>query len=138
MATTTTYGQVGIREDLSNQIHNIAPTECPYTTAIVKGAAAKNRIIEWQTDTLATANGDNAVIEGADATDRTFTATVRVKNHTQLLDKAIKVSDASDAVTTAGRERELAYQIEKRVKELKRDLETRLTGNYASVAGSAL
>lgn len=136
--TTTTYGQVGVREDLSNQIYNIAPTETPFTTLIKKGAAAKNKVIEWQTDTLASASGSNAVIEGADATIRTFTATVRIKNYCQLMDKAIQVSTSANAVTAAGREEELAYQLEKRTKELKRDLETRLTGNYASDDGSAL
>lgn len=135
--TTTTYGQVGLREDLSDAIYNIAPTDTPYTSAIQKGKKASHRKIEWQTDTLADDDGSIAVIEGADATDRTFTATVRLANHTHLMDRAIKISDAADEITAAGRDTETGYQVMKRTKELKRHMENRLGGNWASDDGSA-
>jgi Family of unknown function (DUF5309) len=136
--TTTTYGQVGVREDLSDAIYNIAPTDTPYTSAIQKGKKAINRVIEWQTDTLATDDGSIAVLEGADATDRTFTATVRLKNHMQIMDRAIKITDSADEVTAAGRDTETGLQVMKRTKELKRHMENRLCGNWASDDGSAL
>lgn len=138
MSLTTTYGQVGIREELHNAIWNIAPTDTPYSTAVKKGKMAKNRKIEWQTDTLADDDGSIAVLEGADATDRTFTATVRLANHQQLMDRAIKISTAADAVTAAGRDTETGYQVMKRTKELKRHMENRLCGNWGSDDGSAL
>lgn len=137
MATTTTYGQVGVREDLSDAIYNIAPTDTPYTSTVQKGKKAINRVIEWQTDTLAADDGSIAVLEGASATDRTFTATVRLKNHMQIMDRAIIISDSADAVTAAGRETETGYQVMKRTKELKRHMENRLCGNWASDDGSA-
>lgn len=137
MATTTTYGQVGVREDLSDAIYNIAPTETPYTSTVQKGKKASNRVIEWQTDTLATDDGSIAVIEGADATNRTFTATVRLKNHCQIMDRAIIISTTADSVTAAGRAEETGYQVMKRTKELKRHMENRLCGNWASDDGSA-
>ncbi len=136
--TTTTYGQIGLREDLSDAIYNIAPTDTPYVSMIQKGKKAINRKIEWQTDTLATDDGSIAVLEGADATDRTFTATVRLANHTQIMDRAIKITDTADEVTAAGRETETGYQVMKRTKELKRHMENRLCGNWASDDGSAL
>lgn len=139
MAATTTYTpyeQIGQREDLNDFISNIAPTETPFQSMVQKGAAAKAITIEWQKDSLASANGNNAVIDGADATYRTATPTVRLKNKTQIMDKAIIVSDTSNSVNVAGRDKETAYQAMKRTKELKRDLETRLTGNYASVTGT--
>lgn len=135
--TTTTYGQIGLREDLSDAIYNIAPTDTPYTSMIQKGKKAINRKIEWQTDTLASDDGSIAVLEGADATDRTFTATVRLANHTQIMDRAIKISDSADEVTAAGRDTETGYQVMKRTKELKRHMENRLCGNWASDDGSA-
>lgn len=138
MATTTTYGQVGVREDLSDSIWNIAPTDTPYSSMMQKGKKTINRVIEWQTDTLADADGSIAVVEGADATNRTFTATVRLKNHMQLMDRAIIISDSADAVTAAGRDTETGYQVMKRTKELKRHQEARLSGNWASDDGSAL
>jgi len=137
MTTTTTYGQVGVREDLSDAIYNIAPTDVPYTTSIQKGKKAQNRVIEWQTDTLAAADGSIAVLEGASATDRTFTATVRLKNHQQIMDRAIIISDSADAVNAAGRDTETGLQVMKRTKELKRHQENRLAGNWPSDDGSA-
>ena len=136
--TTTTYGQVGLREDLSDAIYNIAPTDTPFTSMVQKGKKATNRKIEWQTDTLASDDGSIAVLEGADATDRTFTATVRLANHTQIMDRAIKITAPADEVTAAGRDTEPGYQVMKRTKELKRHMENRLCGNWASDDGSAL
>lgn len=138
MATTTTYGQIGVREMLEDAIYNIAPTDTPYSSTIQKGKKATNRKIEWQTDTLAAADGSIAVLEGASATDRTFTATVRLANHQQLMDRAIIISDAADEVDAAGRETESGYQVMKRTKELKRHQEARLSGNWKSDDGSAL
>lgn len=139
MAATTTqgvYDMIGIREDLFDPISNIAPTATPFQTMVQKGKAATNNVIEFMKDTLASANGNNAVIEGADPSFLTATAIIRLKNRTQLMDKGIKVSDSGQAVNTAGRDKELAYQAMKRTKELKNDWETRLTNNYASVAGT--
>lgn len=135
MVTTTyqTVRQVGIREDLSDEIHDISPMDTPYMSTIRKGAPAKNVYIEWQTDALAAA-AENHKIQGADASYLTATPTVRRRNYTSISAKAMIVSGTSNAVNTAGREQELAYQIAKRGRELKRDIEKILTGNNASVA----
>lgn len=78
------------------------------------------------------------MLEGASATDRTFTATVRLKNHMQIMDRAIIISDSADEVTAAGRDTETGYQVMKRTKELKRHMEARIAGNWGSDDGSAL
>lgn len=140
MATSTTmmtYQQVGIREDLSNEIYDISPMETPFMTTIRRGAPAKNRFIEWQKDSLAAASGTNQALEGADAAPLTAVATVRLRNYTQINTKTVKVSGTANAVNTAGRAEELAYQIAKRGKEIKRDMETKMTGNFASSAGTS-
>lgn len=134
--TTQTYQQIGRREDLSDVIYDISPTEVPFMSSIGR-TSTDATYTEWQTDTLAAADGDNAVIEGDDATNDTATATVRLGNYTQLMDKVVQVASSARAVKTAGRKDEFSYQLAKRAKELKRDMETRLTGNYASVAGAA-
>jgi Family of unknown function (DUF5309) len=135
-ATATTYSQKGIREQLSDVIYDLSPTETPFMTAIGKGEAAKARFVEWQTDALASA-GANAKIEGDDATYNTFAPTARPRNYIQQFEKAIIVSDIANAVTTAGRKEEMAYQIQKRSKEIKTDIEYALVGaNTASLAGS--
>lgn len=135
--TMQTYQQIGLREDLSNMIYNIAPTETPFLSMVKRGTA-KARKAEWQKDSLASASGTNKTIEGDDATNDTATPTIRLSNYTQLMDKVVQVSSTANAVDAAGRKQELSYQITKRSKEIKRDMETRLTNNYASKAGSAL
>jgi len=60
-----TYQQIGIREDLSDEIFMISPTETPFLTGIAK-TKATNPAHEWQTDVLATPAA-NANIDGDDA-----------------------------------------------------------------------
>lgn len=134
--TFQTYTAVGRREDLTDVIHDVSPTDTPFMTNIKKGKASA-KLHEWQTDELAAADGTNKVIEGDDVTNDAATPTVRLGNYTQLMDKVIGVASSNEAGDKAGRASEMDYQTQKRIKELKRDMEARLTGNYASVAGAA-
>ncbi len=131
-----TFAMVGIREDLSDVITMTDPTEVPFYSGIKKGSC-KNRTPEWQIDTLAAPDPNNYNIEGDDVTADDGTQPARIKNIVQLFDKAVTVSSTAQAVETAGRENELAYQLVKRGKEMKRDMEARFTGNFASVLGAA-
>lgn len=135
--TSLTYTRVGIREDLSDLITNISRTETPFVSSISDGAMAKNTFVEWQTDTLATPSGTNAALEGDDASIISASPTTRLGNYCQILVKAVSTSGTASAVTTAGRAEEHSYQVVKKVKELKRDLEARMSGNYARNAGAA-
>jgi hypothetical protein len=134
--TFDSYDAIGNKDDLSEVIYNISPTQTPFLTMAQK-MKAKNTYHEWQTDSLAAA-AQNAVIEGDDATLDASAPTSRVGNYTQISDKTVVVSGTQEAVQTAGRESELGYQIAKRSKELKRDIELVLTGNQASAAGSSV
>lgn len=138
MATdsTDTYDQVGIREDLVDIIYNVDPTDTPFLSNAPKNSA-KQTLHEWQTDTLA-AVADNKAVEGADATFAPATATVRLGNQTQIGEKTAMISGTLEATNRAGRDREMTYQMVKRGKELKRDMENALVGlNNARAAGSA-
>lgn len=134
--TFQTHGAVGIREDLSDIIYDISPTDTPFLSNIRRGSCS-NTSPEWQTDALDAATSGNAQIEGDDANVNTAVATKRFKNHTQIFTKAPFVSDTQRAVNTAGRRDELAYQIMKRGRELKRDMEKTLCGTQAATAGGA-
>jgi len=134
--TFDTYDSIGEREDLSDVIYNIAPTDTPFLSSAAKTKATAV-LHEWQTDTLTAAVTDNAVIEGDQVTIDAITATTRLSNSCQILDKAICITGTQEAVDKAGRASEIAYQIAKRAKELKRDLESSLTSNNAEVTGSA-
>ena len=133
--TFSTYDSVGNREDLSDIIFDISPTETPGMTMAKKTkATATNH--EWQTDSLAAASATNAVIEGDDATTDASAATTRLGNYTQIQDKVARTTGTEDTVKKAGRGNELDYQVMKRSKELKRDMESSLFANNAKVAGN--
>jgi hypothetical protein len=132
--TFSTYDAVGEREDLSDIIYSIAPTDTPFMSGIAKEQAAAI-FHEWQTDSLASASSSNAHIEGDEISFAAPTATTRLGNRTQISRKAVIVSGTLDVVSKAGRNNELAYQISKISKELKRDMETILTANQAPVTG---
>jgi hypothetical protein len=134
--TVQTFSRTNIREDLGNIISNISPTQTPFMSNIGTGKASQ-RLHEWLTDSLAAADGTNKTVEGDDAATDTAPASTRRNNYTQLMDKVVQVSDTSRAVNTAGYTDELAYQLSKKSKELKRDVESRLCGNYAAVPGNA-
>jgi hypothetical protein len=129
------YDIAGDREDLSNLIHNISPTETPFTNNIGRGKA-KATYHEWQTDSLAAA-ATNAHIDGDDYTGEAVAATTRLGNYCQISKKEITVTRRANLVDKAGRKSELAYQIAKKGQELKRDVEFIITRNQASLAGNS-
>lgn len=133
MATYQTYTAIGMREDLSNVIYNISPTDTPFMNSVGKAVAtAVNH--EWQTDSLA-AVATNALIEGAAGADITVTPTVRVGNLCQISGKTVKISGTLDTVNKAGRKSEKAYQLAKVSSEIKRDMEATLLNNTVKAAG---
>jgi hypothetical protein len=134
-ATQQTFASTGNREDLSDVIYDISPTETPFASSAAK-VKAKAVFHEWQTDALASAAA-NRNIEGDDSTALTVTPTTRLGNYCQIFKKTISVAGTQEAVDKAGRDSEIAYQLMKRGKELKRDIEFALTRNQASSAGGA-
>jgi len=134
--TFDTYDAVGIREDLQDVIYSISPTETPFMSSAAR-EQVKNTFHEWQTDALAAAVTNNAVIEGDEATLDAASATSRIGNYTQIMDKTVVISGTQESVDKAGRASELAYQIAKKSKELKRDIESTLLTNQARVAGDS-
>jgi hypothetical protein len=135
MAIYNAYDAIGQREDLTDVIYDISPTETPFMSSIGKTKATAV-YHEWQTDSLAAATTNNAAVEGADASDATLSPTTRLGNYTQILQKTIKVSGTLDTVNKAGRKSEKAYQLAKASQELKRDLETILLSNQGRSAGT--
>lgn len=134
--TTDTYDQVGIREDLSDVIYNVSPEETPFFSNCAK-MDVDNTFFEWQTDSLAAVSATTAV-EGADATFAPAAATSRLGNYTEIITKTAIISGTLESTDRAGRQREMAYQVLKRAKEIRRDAEHHLVGvNNAQAAGNA-
>ena len=136
MATYQTYTAIGQREDLSDVIYNISPTETPFLNSVGKSKATAI-YHEWQTDSLAAVNTSNYAVEGATASDATIGVTTRVGNRTQISQKTIKISGTLDAVNKAGRKSEKAYQLAKASSEIKRDMEAILLSNQTAANGNA-
>jgi hypothetical protein len=132
----TTYTAIGNREDLSDIIFDVSPTETPVLTTIKKRKATGVKH-EWQIDALADASSSNFVLEGDAATVDAADVTTRVFNYCCISDKVPRVTGTQEAVLSAGRKSEMAYQMQKRMKELKRDVEKIILENNAEVAGNA-
>lgn len=135
--TFTSFDAKGIREDLSNVIYNIAPEETPLISNIGQQDVS-NTLFEWQTDTLAAADTTNQQIDGDDVAS--FTAvvpTARVHNYTNISRKTFIIADNLRFQDLAGRNAEVAYQVVKNGKELRRDMEAILCANTIPTAGGA-
>ena len=136
MATYTAHDTVGKVEDISDVINNIAPTRTP-VYSMLQVEAAHNPLFEEQEDSLAAANADNAQIDGADAPAADHSPVEMVQGRTQIFSKKVSVSGTARATDHYGRSDELTYQVEKKGKEIKRDIEAALVGRIqAPVAGS--
>jgi hypothetical protein len=131
----TTYPTVGNREDLSDEIWRISPTETPFFSACEKvKASAVNH--EWQTQALEAVNTGNAQLEGDTFALGAVTPTVRLGNIHQISNKVAGVSRTQQAVDPAGRANELDYQKMLKGMALKIDIDSILCGtNQAKVTG---
>lgn len=133
MATYTTSSAVGEREDLSDIIYRIDPTETPLVTAMAKETTS-GVTTEWQVQELAAAVDTNYVNEGADYSYVNPTATSRLTNVHQISAQAASVSSTLDAVDKAGRDKETAYVKVIKGLEQRRDIEKSLFKNEAKSA----
>jgi len=136
MATYQTYTAIGQREDLSDIIYNISPTDTPLMSSIGKTKATAV-YHEWQVDSLADASLSNAAVEGADATSATMGVTTRAGNRTQIFQKTVQIAGTLEAVDKAGRKSEKAYQLAKASSEVKRDMELTLLSNQVASNGNS-
>ena len=130
-APTNTYlttSDVGRREDLSDIIYRISPTQTPTLSRSAK-AKATNTLHEWQVQELAAVATTpwNAQAEGDDASAKAVTVTARLTNRTQISTKTVIVSGSEQASNTAGVKDMLGYQLSLASLEIKRDMEAGLT-----------
>ena len=131
-----TFGTIGIREDLTDAVTMIDPTETPFYSGVRK-EKVKAQYHEWQTDSLAAASSTNKHIEGDDSTLEAQTSTVRVGNRCQIMKKVYGVSGSLQAANLAGRDGgELGRLRMNNGLALKRDIESTLLNSQASSAGS--
>lgn len=126
----TTGSAVGIREDLTDNIHRV-DVEDTIFMSLAGTAKAKNTTHEWQTRALAAPDGDNAKPEGQATSRAAGTSNVRLNNLCQISEKNATVSGTMEEVDKAGRNSEMALQMADRTIELRKDMEKILLSNQA-------
>lgn len=127
-------GKGGNREDLSDIIYDVSPTDTPFITMAGSAGSASGVHHEWLTDELA-APTNNYVPEGHVAEPKKSKARVRIGNYTQILEKTASVTGTQEKVDKAGVKSEMAYQVARRMKEIKMDLELILVGQFTAGSG---
>lgn len=133
--TSTVSNTAGLAEDFEDIIFDVSPEDTPLLT-MSKRKKATAKLHQWQTDSLATASSNKAE-EGADATYATAAGTTTLSNYCQISTKTVDISRTLDIVNKYGRKSEVAYQLMKRGKELKRDMEFTICRNQASASTTA-
>lgn len=122
----------GKPRDLMDVIYNISPTDTPFLTMCGRTDATQT-LHEWQTEALASPAA-NAQLEGADVSTFAEQTTTELTNKTQILLKAINVSNTAQAIKQAGVDKQYAHQMALRSKELKKDVEFALLSNVLAAA----
>jgi hypothetical protein len=134
VGTFATYQQIGNREDLTDMIYRISPTEVPFTSSAARSKATNTKH-EWQTDKIDAAVATNQRAEGDAASNTTVTPTTRVLNYCEIGRYDFEISGTAQTVNQAGR-KEMAFQLVKYGLRLKRDMESALSGANGFVSGA--
>jgi hypothetical protein len=116
-------------------IYNIDPFDTPFMNSVGR-RNVKNRIFDWQTESLPNVDTANAREEGFELSRTAATATVRASNTTQISSRDATVSGSQESADAAGKRSEMAHQMALVSKALKRDMESILVSNQARVAGT--
>lgn len=132
----TTLTSVGNREDLEDVIYRVAPEKTPMISSASKTKATQ-RFHEWETETLATPDATNAALEGDDVgTLDAGNQPARLGNYAQIFTKKFGVSRTQQKTTQAGVKNPVTRQKVLKGIEMRRDMEKRFIGNFASNAES--
>lgn len=129
----TSYDALVNHEDLTDVLVTMGQMKTPMYSNLPK-TKAKSTLHEWPMDSYADA-GANAQIEGFDYVFPALTSATRGQNYTQIFSKMGKVSKTQRAVDPAGYKDEYAYQVEKALKEIGRDIEKALINGTGAVSG---
>ena len=134
--TLQTYQSTNNAENVTEIVMNIDPVETPLLT-MAKKTTAEATYTQWPIESLSAVDTNNANIEGDDATIDASATPVLVGNYTQLMDKTASVTTTQEAIKRYGVKNEMAKQMAKKAKELKRDIETTMFLNQGRVIGAA-
>lgn len=131
-----TYSATANREDLSDIISNIDPTDTAFMTAVGRRSVS-NVTFDWQTENLPDVDVANAELEGFELSRSASTPTVRSSNVCQISKRDATVTGSQQGSDPAGKRAEMGHQMAKAGKALKRDMESILCQNQGMTAGAA-
>ena len=134
--TNETYDVSTIREDLSEALASVSPTETVFMSAIGT-RSVDNTYFEWSEVDLAAA-ASNTQIEGdVGLSNSAPTNAVRTGNYTNISAKVVEVSDTNQAVNGVANAQTVAKQVAYKLSEMKRDMEKMCLSNVAGNAGAS-
>jgi len=131
-----TFQSTNNAENVTDIVMNISPIDTPLLT-MAKKTTAEATFTQWPIESLSAVDTNNANIEGDDAAIDVSSTPTLVGNFTQLMDKTASVTTTQEAIKKYGVSKEMAKQMAKKSKELKRDMETTAFLNQARVVGAA-
>lgn len=123
-------------EDVKDLITNVDYESTPFYSSIGESTAT-NTLHAWLTDTL-NASADNANAEGNDMLFTDVTPPSRASNVVQLFQKDVRVTNTQQRVAHYGMNDPYTYQLQKRMKEMARDIEKALIAGTRASGDSGL
>jgi len=130
------YGDVSVRQDLLDQIHDLNITET-YVTSNAGNVAVNATYHTWNEDPIEAQTSQSGTIEGADTTYSMGTPS-GYANMTQIIEKGVKVTHSNQDSTHAGFSDKWAREKAKKMLEWKNQFElSAVIGTLASGDGSA-
>lgn len=136
MAVLKSLDLKGNKQSFAGWISNLSPCDTPFVSMINKEATDQTQY-SWQIDALDAPSKIEGYEEGSDAVAQLLDPTIVNHNFTSVLRKIVNISDTVTALSTHGRNSEVAYQMGKAGKEMKRDMEFMLLNNPIGNIGSA-
>lgn len=132
--SSNTYDVEGAREQVEDLVALIAPYDTPCFSNFRK-TPSNDKVVYWQEDDLA-APAVNAKVEGFEPSSYDTSTPGMKTNYTQIFGKTVRVTGSSNAVSYHGRANEEDYQILKRGREIRRDIEFAILQDTAAAAGT--
>ena len=133
---SNTYQAVGNKEDVSDIITNISPYDTPLFSKIGK-TKATSTTHEWLEDELGQPM-ENKNPEGYTYSTANVNPRQRQNNYTQIMHRGIQVTDTQEVVLKYGVRSEMAYQMQKALKELAFDCEQALITQDTKTLGTSV
>lgn len=125
------------RQDLTDLVTMISPTDTPFLSMTQTGRDARSRVHTWPTDALAARSAWTAQIEGFTFAAGTLSGRTILTNYTQINHRPISVSDSARAMDNVGTTDEFAYQSMKAAKELGTNIENAMWSTATGVSGAS-